>query len=193
MKPVNTLFRTAGIAAAVAGIALAAPVFGITATPNLVGTPDDGMICRSGYTGALSGSAFKCSKAKTATVELACLKPAFPNYVRRAKNPPHSDGKDLCVRNNVQVTSNGPLTGLTEGQQFVYAEVDPAAVSTAVTSLDTQEASALGLDVKEVDTVAGQAVIKIDPGQRILDEAHVPVTHYTFAIKTGVALSAATR
>lgn len=190
MKALKTLAKRL---AAVAGIGLAAPVFGITATPNLLGTPDDGMICRSGYTGALSGSAFKCSKAKTVIVELACLKPAFRNYVRRAKNPPQSDGKDLCVRDGIEVTSNGPLTGLTEGVQFVYAEVDPAAVSAATTRLDTQEASALGLDVKEVDTVAGQAVIRIDPGQRILDEAHVPVTHYTFAIKTGGALSAASR
>lgn len=189
MKALSTLAKRL---AAVAAVGVAAPVFGITATPNLLGTPDDGMICRSGYTGALSGSAFKCSKAKTVTVGLACLKPAFPNYVRRAKSP-QSDGKDLCVRNGIEVTSNGPLTGLNEGVQFVYAEIDPAAVSAATTGLDTQEASALGLDVKEVDTVAGQAVIRIDPGQRILDEAQVPVTHYTFAIKTGGALSAASR
>ncbi len=38
MTSVNTLRRTAGVAAAVAAIALAAPVFGITATPNLLGT-----------------------------------------------------------------------------------------------------------------------------------------------------------
>lgn len=185
MKSINNLLQTKRIAATIVGIGVAASALAITATPNLLGTPDDGMICRSGYTGAMSGSAFKCSKARTITVDLACLRGNFPNYVRRAKNLPNSDGRDLCARKDVQVSSNGPLTGLAEGVQFVYAEVDPAAVSTETTSLDTREANALGLDVKEVDTVAGQAAIKIDPGQAIQDRAEVPVTHYTFAIKTG--------
>jgi len=182
----NSSLRFARRAAAVcAGIALSASAIAITATPNLLGTPDDGMICRSGYSGAMSGSAFKCSKARSFAVELACLRGNFPNYVRRATNPPNSDGKDLCVRNDVQVTSNGPLTGLNEGVQFVYAEADPAAISAEISNLDSREAGALGLDVKDVDTVAGQATINVDPGSAIKDRARVPVTHYTFAIKTG--------
>ena len=185
MKSTQALQFTRRAATICAGIGVAASALAITATPNMLGTPDDGMICRSGYTGAMSGSAFKCSKARTFTVELTCLRPNFPNYVRRAQNGAASDGRDLCVRNDVQVTSNGPLTGLAEGVQFVYAEADPAAISAEIANLDSREAGALGLDAKEVDTVAGQATINVDPGQAIRDRARVPVTYYTFAIKTG--------
>lgn len=188
MKSIKSLLLARNVAAAIVGIGLAASAMGQIGgglTPNRLGTADDGMICRSGYTGAMSGSAFKCSKARTINVDLACLRGNFPNYVRRAKSLPNSDGKDLCVRNGIEVTSNGPLTGLTEGQQFVYAELDPAAVSAETAGLNTREANALGLDEKEVDTIAGQATIKVDPGSAVKDRVDVPVTHYTFAIKTG--------
>ncbi len=190
MKSVNTLRRTAGIAAAVAGIALAAPVFGITATSNLLGTPDDGMICRSGYAGALSGSAFKCSKVRTITVQLECTDPRFPNYLIRANAPGTPQGRDLCLRNNVSLGSTDPVGNLVEGQDYVRANVNAAAVANRVSNLDQQEASALGLDTKGVDTVAADAVILPNAGSGSKDNATVQVTHYTFAIKTGAPIAA---
>lgn len=173
------------IAAVVFGIGLAAPVFGITLTPNQLGTPDDGMICRGGYTGSLAGSAFKCAKTQRVTVTLECLRPNFPNYVRRATALPNSDGRDICVRNDVQVTSNGPLTGLTEGTQYVFAAVNPDVVTQKVSEADSAEAQALGLTTNDVETKAGTTTVRVDPGSAIRDDAAVQLTHYTFAIKTG--------
>ncbi|GMV57885.1 hypothetical protein FBR04_06070 [Betaproteobacteria bacterium PRO7] len=193
MKTFRTLSVAAGVAAAVAGIGLAAPAFGITATPNLLGTPDDGMICRSGYTGALSGGAFKCSKARNITVQLECLDPKFPNYLIRAAAPGTPQGRDLCLRNNVSLGSTDPVGNLAQGQDYVLADVNPTTVSNRVANLDQQEASALGLDAKEVDTVAGDPVVQPNGGAGSRDNASVQVTHYTFAIKTGGALSAASR
>lgn len=190
MNAIKTLSVAAGVAAVAAGIGLAAPAFGITATPNLLGTPDDGMICRSGYTGALSGSAFKCSKARTVTVQLECLDPKFPNYLIRAAAPGTPQGRDLCLRNNVSLGSTDPVGNLALGQDYVLANVNPATVSNRVSNLDQQEASSLGLDTKEVDTVAGAAVIQENGGGGSRDNASVQITHYTFAIKTGGALSA---
>jgi hypothetical protein len=193
MKSVNTLLLAKSVAAAVAGLALATPVFSITAPPNLLGTPDDGMICRSGYTGALSGSAFKCSKSRTITVQLECTDPKFPNYLIRANAPGTPQGRDLCLRNNVSLGSTDPVGNLVQGQDYVLANVNPTTVSGRVSNLDQQEAGGLGLDTKEVDTVAADPVIQPNSGSGSKDNASVQVTHYTFAIKTGGALSAASR
>lgn len=190
MKSFKPLSLAAGAVAAVVGIGIAAPVFGITATPNLLGTPDDGMICRAGYTGALSGSAFKCSKARTITVVLECVDPKFPNYLIRAAASGTPLGRDLCLRNNVSLGSTDPVGNLVQGQDYVLADVNPATVSNRVSNLDQQEANALGLDTKEVDTVAGAAVIQENGGAGSRDNASVQITHYTFSIKTGGALSA---
>ncbi|MFN3564823.1 MAG: hypothetical protein ACK4V1_02400 [Burkholderiaceae bacterium] len=190
MKAFQTLSLAAGVAAA-AAIGLAAPAFGITATPNLLGTPDDGMICRSGYTGALSGSAFKCSKARNITVQLECVDPKFPNYLIRAAASGTPQGRDLCLKNGVSLGSTDPVGNLVQGQDYVLANVNATTVSNRVSNLDQQEASALGLDTKEVDTVAGTAVIQENGGAGSKDNASVPVTHYTFAIKTGMTGSAA--
>jgi hypothetical protein len=129
MKALNTPFLATSLAATVVGIGLAAPVFGITATPNLLGTPDDGMICRSGYTGVLSGSAFKCSKARSITVQLECTDPKFPNYLIRAAAPGTPQGRDLCLRNNVSLGSTDPVGNLVQGQDYVLANVNSPTVT----------------------------------------------------------------
>ena len=182
MKSLNTLLL-ASSAAAVVGIGLTAPAFGINATPNLLGTPDDGMICRAGYTGALSGSAFKCSKKVDIKVNLICDKPGFPNYAVRATE------RDLCARNNVNIPISGTFSGIL-GQDYVRADVDTAAVTAETASKDAAEAAALGLTTKDIDTVAAEPVLEIDGGGGSKDKAKVTLTHYTFAIKTGGALSA---
>ena len=189
MKSLNTLLL-ASSAAAVVGIGLTAPAFGISVTSNLLGTPDDGMICRSGYTGAFSGS-FKCSKAKGITVSLECIDPKFATYViRPAGSAGTPQGRDICTRSGVSVGSTDSVVSLVQGQDYVLAAVNTATVNTRIASLDADEASALGLDAKEVDTVAAQPVIQHDAGAGSKDNASVQVTHYTFAIKTGGLTSA---
>ncbi len=150
------------------------------------------MICRAGYTGALSGGAFKCSKVRSINVQLECTDPKFPNYLIRAAAPGTPQGRDLCLRNNVSLGSTDPLGNLVQGQDYVLANVNPATIDNRVSNLDQQEAGALGLDTKEVDTVAADPVIQPNGGSGSKDNATVQVTHYTFAIKTG-ALSAASR
>ena len=55
---------TALAAAGLAATAFAAPLPAFTNTPivNQLGTPNDGMVCRAGYTAAFTGTALKCSK-----------------------------------------------------------------------------------------------------------------------------------
>jgi hypothetical protein len=191
MKTHSPLRRATPVVAALAGIGLTASVLAITSTPNLAGTPDDGMICRSGYTGAISGSAFKCSKVRNITLQLECIDPKFPTYVIRPQGATGTTvGQDLCTRNGVNLGSTDAIGNLIQGQDFINAAVDPARISTRVSNLDQEEATALGLDTKDVDTIAGQPTIQYNQGAGSRDNATVVVTHYTFAIKTGGLIAA---
>jgi hypothetical protein len=189
MKPLSSLLPLKSLAAA--GICLAAPVFAQSLTPNRLGTPDDGLICRSGYTGAFSGS-FKCSKAKTISITLECANPTFPTYViRPAGSAGTPQGRDICTRNSVSVGSTDSVVNLVQGQDYVLAAVNPATLTSRTTNLDEEEAKALGLDAaKDVDTIAAEPVVQPDAGAGSRDRANVQVTHYTFAIPTGGAITA---
>ena len=178
MKSLNTLLLAGSAAAAVVGIGLAASAFGSTLTPNQLGTPDDGMICRSGYTGALVGKAFKCSKTLDVRVNLVCDKPKFQKYSVRTGE------RDLCSRDGVNIPISGAFTAAL-GQDYVRAVVDTAAVTTETANQNAAEASALGLTTNDVETVAAEPVLDIDGGGGGKDKADVTLTHYTFAIKTG--------
>ena len=175
-------------------LVLAAPALG-QLTPNQLGTPDDGVVCRSGYTGSLTNGAFKCTKTRTITVQLECVDSRFPRYVIRPQGSPNTTvGQDLCTRNAVLLGSTDPIGNLIQGEDFVNAAVDPARVANRVATLHAEEARALGLDANtEVETIAGDPVIQYNQAAGSRDNARVPVTFYTFAIRTGVRASTAPR
>lgn len=174
---------------------LAAPAPGQVGTPNRLGTPDDGVICRSGYTGALSNNAFKCTKTRDITVQLECIDARFPRYVIRPQGAPGTTvGQDLCTRNAINLGSTDPIGNLIQGQDFVTAAVDPARVAKRVANLHAEEARALQLDADtEVETIAGEPATQYDQAAGSRDNARVQVTFYTFAVPTGVRLPTVSR
>ncbi len=186
MKSLKSLLLTKSLfAAAVVAAGVSAPTLGHSAT--FAGSPDDGMVCRTGYTGALDGTRFKCSKASAITVALECTNPLFPTYVIRAVNGAVSDGKDLCTKPGVVITSNGSLAGLVQAApgrngDYVFAAVVPATVTARIATQDQNEATAQGLAVTEVDTRSAQAVVQIDGSVGSKDNARVALTFFTFAI-----------
>jgi hypothetical protein len=174
------------IGTAIALSIASASAFGIGATPNPLGTPDDGMICRSGYTGAVNGNNFKCSKTARVTVPMKCTRTNWTYVVRAAGSPDSAAGIDLCTRPGVNVGSTDSLSGLVNGQDYAYVVVDTDKVTEKTTEADQAEATALGLDANEVDTAAGEPRVVPSGGTGSQDRAEVTLTHYTFAIKTGI-------
>jgi hypothetical protein len=125
MNPFQSKSPTAKYLGAAIALSIASgSALGITATPNQLGTPDDGMICRSGYSGALTGSAFKCSKTAKVTVPMECTRPNWTYVVRAAGAPDSAAGIDICTRSGVNVGSTDSLQGLVNGQDYAYVVVD---------------------------------------------------------------------
>ena len=179
MKLRNTLFFGTSVAVAIAGIGLATPALS-QLTPNNP-SPDDGVICRTGYTGALVGTAFKCSKTLHVTVNLVCSESRFTLYAIRAGE------RDLCARNGVIIPLSGALGGV-PNEDYVRATVDAAALSTEATNQVAAEATALGLKKSDVDAVTEKKEFDIDGGAGSKDKAKVKLTLYTFAVPFGAAL-----
>jgi hypothetical protein len=155
------------------------------AVPSIASaSPNDGMVCRPGYTGALSGTKFFCSKTRQVDVALECANLRFPTKVIRAPGAPGdtSGGKDLCTRAGIVIGTTDALTGLVQGQDFVFASVNQATVTARVTSNDQSEAQALGLNVNDVDTAATQTSVVVNGGFGSNDVARVTLTFHTFAI-----------
>jgi hypothetical protein len=186
MKSLKTLLVAKSlIAAAIAASSLAAPAI---SHANPTGTPDDGMVCRAGYTGTFSGGRFVCSKTSTTDIALECNNPNFPVYVIRLGGPGPKGDDDICIRNNgTVITINQSLNGLPESTNgitgvYEYAKVNPATVTNRTTNQDSLEAAALGLPLDAVDTRAGTPVVK--PNGRLggKGEAEVPLTFFTYAI-----------
>jgi hypothetical protein len=147
-------------------------------------SPNDGMVCRAGYTGALSGSRFICSKTGQISVALECINRLFPNKVVRAPGAPGdtSGGRDLCTRAGIVIGSTDALTGLVQGQDFIFAAVNQTTVNTQVTNSDQHEATFLGLGVNDVDTDAAAPVVAVNGGFGSNDVARVTLKFTTFAI-----------
>lgn len=179
MKSFKTLLLTKSIiAAAVAASGIAAP--GISHAISLGGPAAD-VVCRAGYTGTVVGAAFKCSKTSDIILVLECLNPTFPTYVTRAVVG-SGVGKDLCTRAGVIVSSTDLLAGLTLGQDYVFAEVNPATVTTRTANVDHSEAVLQGLPDSGVDTVAGTPVVQLNGGVGQKDNARLTLTHFTVAV-----------
>jgi hypothetical protein len=208
MKSIKTLrFTKSIIAIAIAASGISTS--GIALTPNQSGTPDDGMVCRTGYVGFLDGSAFKCKKNTGFKMELSCDGPTFTTYVNRAAgasvpNGPNDaalrNGLDICTRTPgtpgaVNIGPTDTLNGLvqsTNGNSGVYeiAKVNPAQITVRVANWDEQEASAIGLNANQVDTVQSINFNSLNTGVgKIKDQHVVEIIHYTFAIPTGGIIS----
>jgi hypothetical protein len=80
-------------------------------------------------------------------VNLVCANAKFPDYVIRSGNGTGND-KDVCARNNVTISSAGPLPAKGD---FDYATVDQNAVNNEITKMVQTEAAALGLQTSEVE------------------------------------------
>lgn len=188
MKAFKTSLIAKSIAATFIAAGLASPAVGQFREANQAGSPDDGMVCRAGYTGAFNGSRLTCSKTSSVDIPLECNNPNFPVYVVRLGGPAPNGDDDLCIRNNgTGININQSLEGLavsTNGSNGVYefAKFNPAAVLNRTSIQDQAEATLQGLAAKEVDTVAGTPVIR--PNGRVggKAEARVPMTFFTFAV-----------
>ena len=175
--------KLAALASSILATSLVA--LGGAALPSVAAaSPNDGMVCRPGYTGTLNGTHFFCSKTKIINVALECVDRRFPTKVVRAPGAAgdSSGGRDLCTRPGIVVGSTDPLTGLVQGQDFVFAAVNSATITAQVTSNDQAEATALGLTVNDVDTAAGQPSVVVNGGFGSNDVARVTLTFNTFAI-----------
>lgn len=172
----------------VAGSLLATPA-AAQLSANLAGTPDDGMICRSGYTGAIVDGAFKCSKTTSTLLNLEC-RSQFPNYVVRAAGSPGTpDGRDLCTRAAISLGSTDAIGGLVAGRDYVKADVSQAMADSATAAVAAAEVTALGLTASDVDAAAQEPTINTNAtGSR--DKARIGIKLYTFAAPRGASLSA---
>lgn len=179
MKAFKTLVLVKSLAAAaIATTSLVAPAISHA-------SPDDGMVCRSGYSGTFDGGRFKCSKSRIINVALECTNLRFPTKVIRAPGAPGdtSGGKDLCTRPGINIGTTDALTGLVNGQDFVFAAVNTNTVNTAVSNADQSEAANIpGLTAADVDTQAGQPNIVVNGGFGSNDVARVTLTLFTFPI-----------
>lgn len=155
------------------------------AVPSIANaSPNDGMVCRSGYTFSLNGNKFLCSKTRQVDVALECANVRFPTKVIRAPGAPGdtSGGKDLCTRAGIVIGTTDALTGLVQGQDFVFATVNQTTVNTKVERADSDEATAIGGNVNDVETAATQTTIVVNGGFGSNDVARVTLTQHTFAI-----------
>ncbi len=188
MNSIETSLITKSIAAAFFAIGLASPAFAQFREAPQPGTPDDGMSCRAGYTGAFNGTRLTCTKTTSVDVPLECNNPTFPVYVVRSGGPAPKGDDDLCIRSNgTAITINQSLEGLAETTNgnngvYEYAKVNPAAILNRTGIQDQAEATALGLAAKEVDTVAGTPVLRPNGRAGGQGEARVPMTFFTFAV-----------
>lgn len=181
MKHLKTLVLAKSIAAALIATA------GIAAPAISHASPDDGMVCRSGYNAQFAGGDMKCTKvlpAQATTVK--CDDRILTKLVERANNPTvfGADGKDVCVNPNgsIGITSNGSLAGLTKGTDFVFAVVRPSDVTAIRIAAERREESSLGLLDADVDAHSTVAPVVVDAGTGSHDQALVTVTLFTFPV-----------
>lgn len=185
MNSFRTSLVAKSIAAACIAAGLAGPAVGqFREAPNLLGTPDEGLRCRStpsAYTGSQSANTFFCKRTKTVNTVLQCPEPGFPTKVIR--EGPGGGGKDLCAAPGRVYTSNSPLTG-TEGIDYKFFAVDSAKVATVLANQRRDEAAALGVPEPEVDAKSLTSVIALNQiGSE--DKLQITVEFATFAQPVG--------
>lgn len=178
MKSFKHLLLAKGIAAALVGTA------GVAAPAISHASPDDGSICRPGYSAQFANGNMKCVKHVIRHVTLDCLNPIFP--IKRVRVPgivgDRTNGRDICLRNNgINVGSNDPLTGLIAGQDFVFVTVNQAKVTAARVATERAEEAALGLPDAGVDARSTGTLV-VNGGVGAEDNVTVDVTLFTFPV-----------
>lgn len=187
MNSFKTSLIAKSIAAAcfVAGLASSA----VALEPNILGTPNDGTSCRSGYTGAFDGTSLKCSKTSKIAVQLVCIDPGFTRYVARVSAGGTQQGEDACAKSGGQVKFDsddriGAGSDFVQGTDWVLATADKVKIDEKTVARDLEEAAAFGGTAADVETVAGDNVFNRQ-ANGIIDQASVTLTHFTFAISKG--------
>jgi hypothetical protein len=179
------------LAAAVAASGVATPAIGQTnrLQPNLQGTPNDGMVCRTGYTANFNGSSLKCSKTSEIKVDLACLVAPFTIKVVRVGAGGTPKGLDVCDKSGgVTVTSGNDISNFVRGSDYEFAKQDDAQIAVRAEGQRQAEATALGVAIGEVEVEVGTAVTDTTSGDST-DKSKVPLTFFTFAVKSGGLLN----
>jgi hypothetical protein len=177
MKALKTLILGKSIAAAfVAASGIAAPAISHA-------SPDDGMVCRTGYSAQVANGNFKCSKQVVRFVALECTNTRFPTKVIRVAGiqGDTSGGRDLCLRPGVVLTSNSPTTGLTAGQDFVFVAVNQARVAALREATEIAEENSLGLGRDGVDS-RSVGTIDINGGIGAEDRVRATLTMFSFPV-----------
>lgn len=183
----KSIFAVVVAASGIAASGIAASATGLNSTPN------DGMLCRTGYTGTFDGTRLTCAKGVAAiVVGLKCANLTFPDFVMRAGGPGPKGDHDLCTRRKnspgaVVITTNGALNGLTESTtgsngDYQYATVDTVELSIQTNLKDQAEATALGLSVDQVETINSVSMVVRNGGTGGLDRVDTVPMHFTFAI-----------
>jgi nucleotide-binding universal stress UspA family protein len=155
---------------------------------NVLGTPNDGVICRSGYTASFGASSMKCSKTTEILVVLACLEPRFTDKIVRASAGGTPDGLDVCDKpGGVTITSTNDISNFNKGGDYVFAKKDDAQIALRVANQRQAEATALGLTLSEVEVEDGIAVTDTSLNTSE-DKSRVPLTFFTFPVRTAGAV-----
>jgi hypothetical protein len=196
MNSLKTLRLSRAIAGAIAVAGIAASAIGaplaISTTPNLQGTPDDGMVCRSGYTANFNGTSLKCSKVVTIQVNLECDTTKFATYLARDIGSGGTlDGADICLAANRSATSHSNLVGvLTENTDYVKAVAKQSKIDEKTKTQHDAEVASLGLQAGDVEAVAASPVMNRSDtdASGISDKADVTLTMFTFPIVSGFIL-----
>src|SRR5881394_1632233 len=152
MKSFKHLLLAKGVAAAIVGMS------GIAAPAISHASPDDGMVCRAGYSAQFANGDMKCSKTlPPVRVSLACLKAGFPGengvpLIRIAGIPGDTtNGRDICLAPGFHLNSNEVIPAtMKEGVAFVLAEINPAKAVAIRKAAEKSEETALAIDATGV-------------------------------------------
>jgi hypothetical protein len=180
MKSLKTLVLVKSIAAAlIAGAGIAAPVVSHA-------SPDDGMVCRAGYSGQAVNGTFKCSRVVTRVVALDCPTATFTLKQRRSRIG-QSDGRDVCTRPaGLTIPFDSSLAGLVEGQDFVFPTFQETRLSAIAKATEVVEERNLGLADDQVDVKSTHGIttgsLTIDAATGAEDGVQATITLFTFPI-----------
>lgn len=193
MKSLKTLLVSKSIiAAAIAASSLAAPAIAQTTaaiTANIIGTPNDGVVCRSGYRASFDGTNLKCLKNSSVILKLSCDNPRLSQYVSRSPQALNetAGGADICIPANGNIGPTDSLQGLSQGPNGAYdfAKVNMTTVASEVAKASQTEAAALGVPASSVETVQSITFPQLNTIRGVKDESATQINHFTFAIPTG--------
>ena len=94
-------FKALVLAKSIAAAAFAAA--GIAAPAVSHASPDDGMVCRSGYGAQFASGNMKCSRALTKFVSLECTNASFPSKVIRTRTRSSSHSSTMSCESSRRI------------------------------------------------------------------------------------------